>query len=692
MAEPHYVESLNEKQREAVLHEGAPLLILAGAGSGKTRVITTKIAYLIGERGVDPRSILAVTFTNKAAGEMRERVAALADGAKEVMIRTFHSFGAWLLRRNAIAAGLAPGFTIYDDEDGLSLLHGLYGDRFKRRELRKYARMVARAKDYGLRPDGDLGAVSADPLFREMFGAYEEKLRSLGNADFGDLISLATKLLREEPGVRDRMRRRFSVILVDEYQDSNIAQFEMLQALTGPDTYLCVVGDDDQSIYRFRGAEVRNILQFSNHFPGTQVIRLEQNYRSTENILKIADAVVRNNTERLGKTLWTDLGQGKTPVVAYLDSADEEAGYVINLLGDGNLDGTAVLYRTNAQSAGFETAFLRHGIPYRVVGSLRFYEREEVKDALALLALFSNPKDEIAFRRVINKPARGIGAVSQERIIALGTQTGGDLFRALELSLERLGAKARKGAEFFLGLQSALGDALATVGLPEFVETLVRKSGLVEHYRKEDEIALTQKVANLEELVSAAKDYPGGEDGLRLFLEDMELDRSRLGNVENDDRGVTLITMHNTKGLEFDRVIITGMDEGLFPSDRGGDVDLEEERRIFYVSITRAKRELHFTTCRTRTIWGRTQQFLPSQFLSEIPEGEIDVLGRVPSAATGEFPPGTKVFQEDYGYGVVYKQVDNGRDLVVMVQFESGRTGQFIPRYQYLEKVRVSGY
>ena len=419
-----YLEKLNPKQYEAVVNQGQPLLILAGAGSGKTRVITSKIAYLVEHCGALPSSILAVTFTNKAAGEMRDRVAKFLGYTGDMksyelpMIRTFHSFGAWILRRNSGYAGLSPNFSIYDDSDMVSLLKSLEKSGSKR-DIKLYANMISRAKDFGLTPDDDLTQVTFDPDFPAIYKAYQEKLDSIGNVDFGDLILKAVELLKNNREIRDRLSRKFQVILVDEYQDSNIAQFELLKLLAGDGRGLTVVGDDDQSIYKFRGAEVQNIIGFPEYFSGTKVIKLEQNYRSTAPILNLASAVVDKNKGRLGKTLWTARKGGRKPVLAYFSTAQEEAEYCASLVAKDTVE-TAILYRTNAQSRLFESVFTRLNIPYRIVGSLRFYEREEIKDTLAWMAFLVNPRDQVSFQRIINKPVRGIGKASVDKILATG--------------------------------------------------------------------------------------------------------------------------------------------------------------------------------------------------------------------------------------------------------------------------------
>lgn len=717
---PSYLEGLNDRQREAVLHEGSPLLILAGAGSGKTRVITVKIAHLIAERGVDPHSILAVTFTNKAAAEMRQRAAALADGASNAMIRTFHSFGAWFLRRNGSAVDLPSGFSIYDDDDSITLLRTIFPDE-NRPYLAQMARWISRAKDYLLGSDDDLSPISGDPDLATVYRAYEKRLREIGNVDFGDLIALPTRVLRENPEIRDRIRSRFRVIMVDEYQDSNVSQYLLLRELADDTSYVCVVGDDDQSIYRFRGAEVRNILTFPESFPKTHIIRLEQNYRSTSAILSFASAVVANNDGRLGKTLWTSREGGELPRLAYLHDQEQEVRFCASQLSPDNYGRSAILYRTNAQSRPFETFFLRENIPYRLVGTLRFYEREEVKDALAYLRTLANPRDEVSFRRIINKPPRGLGDSSVGKMLGRRFGTGGDLIAAARAAEADLGSRQTKGLRAFLALFERITEALGSMSLPEFVGEVIEQSGIGTYYLDRDEVAGRQRLENLEELMNAAALYGAGPDGLLEFLEGIELDSARA--AEDDDgegNRVTLITMHNTKGLEFDRVFITGLEDGLFP--RGAEesaAELEEERRLFYVAITRAKDELYLTCCATRMLHGRTVELSPSRFLGEVPAELIRVDGNGIRRALGfdsgedydwgeegdaystayrdvddsfedaTFPVGTHVYHDDYGPGVVVKCSRVGRDVSVTVRFESGRTAKFIPRYAPLERIAV---
>lgn len=682
-----YLEGLNKQQLEAVKYEGGPLLLLAGAGSGKTRVITTRIAYLIDKIGISPYSILAVTFTNKAAGEMRERVLDMVPGAENVMIKTFHSFGAWMLRRNGDSLGLRSSFTIYDDDDTNSLLKSIVPGA-SRSEIKQFARDISRCKDDNLTPDDELSRINSHPDFRSIYSKYQKRLREIGNVDFGDLISLPSMLLKENIQVRDRFHSRFKVILVDEYQDSNRAQFNLLKSLASPETWICVVGDDDQSIYKFRGAEVQNILDFDKTFQGTKVIKLEENYRSTGHILSIASSVVKNNINRLGKTLWTSKGNGEKPVIKYLEDGESEAKYIGELLADGNLKESAILYRTNAQSRMFESYFIRSGIPYKIVGTLRFYEREEIKDTLALLSFISNTRDEIAFRRVINKPARGVGKASLDKIINAARSYNNDYFLTLSEG-NILKGKAQKGCEEFISFIEELQGLDYSENLGHFVRKVIEDSGLVEYHRSQDEATGSGKVDNLEELINAASKYKG-EDALTEFLEAVELDQSSFNNEEDDDEDkVTLITMHNTKGLEFDRVFITGMENGLFPRmEKLEDSDeLEEERRLFYVSITRARKELYFTSCNRRMIHGKIMNSEPSLFLDEIPK-EYTVGDTVkPRSTTSGFKRGDNVYHDDYGSGYVIKITDNGKHCLVLVKFETGQVKQFIPEFTPLEKI-----
>ncbi|MCL2270981.1 MAG: ATP-dependent helicase [Treponema sp.] len=751
---PSYLELLNPEQRRAVLHTGNPLLILAGAGSGKTRVITTKIAWLIREQGIAPQSIMAVTFTNKAAREMAERAWMIDERAAGAMLRTFHSFGAWFLRRNGALAGLDSNFVIYDDDDMISLLAAIMRDTQKA-EVKRIAHNISRAKDYFLSPDDPaLVKIDGSKKFRMLYAQYEERLAQTGNVDFGDLIKKPVEILRREPQVARRLQERFSVIMVDEYQDANVAQFTLLKELAGPDTYVCVVGDDDQSIYRFRGAEVKNILEFPDKFPGTDIIRLESNYRSFAPILKAASSVVNCNHGRLGKTLHAERGTGKPPVLAFLPDQDEEVRFCASLIENsikakynhGSWSQWAVLYRTNAQSLGFETEFLRRGIPYKVVGSLKFYEREEIKDALALLSFLVNPRDEVAFRRVVNKPARGLGPATVDRLIEACAGEGGNLWETAKNIAPKLPPKARKGIEVFLKVMengkalldkpqadtasrsedsllpqsgaavikkkkqraAKKGERLAAgEGLSVCVELMLRESGIAEYHLQKDDVTGNQRLANMQELVNAASLYAGTVAGLLEFLEHIELDRSLEDSNQADSSYVTLITFHNTKGLEFRKVIMTGLEQGIFPRIDKKYEELEEERRLFYVGATRAMDELYLTSCAMRRMFGRTAPVEPSVFLREIDKSCLQVIGITPYSfrAAGSHPwdnkgetnaerasgwrRGQRLFNDDHGYGAVHKVEDSDNGPVVWVRFETGAEIRFLSEHQSPDFVKI---
>ena len=633
-----YIEQLNDKQKDAVLENSAPLLVLAGAGSGKTRVITTKIAYAIDHLGISPNEILAVTFTNKAAREMRERVTDMLphENVSKMHIRTFHSFGAWLLRVYGAYINLSPNFSIYDDDDSLSLLSGIYPSS-KKIELKPVAKSISLAKDMMLSPDSiDLEQVRRGIEFPAQYAAYEKRLREVGNVDFADLISRSIELLSPTLSVASILHNRFKMILVDEYQDSNIAQFQLLKALVGPRTFICVVGDDDQSIYRFRGANVEHILTFPDVYPGTKIVKLEQNYRSTGEILKVATSVISHNKGRHEKVLWTDNKGGNRPTLLYVDDEKDEASRISReIQKDKKYNSTAVIYRTNAQSLPFETLFQKLKIPYKVIGALRFFDREEIKDTLALIYIMLNRADEVSFKRMINKPARSLGKVSVDKILFFAEQQNIDLVEATRRAGHEgvLSGKAALGAiQFALLFDEAL--EVLEKGNSRIVEYLVRESGLVSYYQMIDEKSETQRtekrVDNIGRLVSAVGDYEAGIEGLLEFVESVTLDPTTLGNEDpGAAAGVALITMHNTKGLEFDRVFVTGLEENLFPSSScESDEDFEEERRLFYVAVTRARKELFITSCMRRMVFGRTNYQMPSRYLKEIPKELLSVEGR----------------------------------------------------------------
>jgi DNA helicase-2/ATP-dependent DNA helicase PcrA len=741
MQDNNYLDSLNEQQRAAVVHEGSPLLILAGAGSGKTRVITTKIAYLIKEKNVDPWSILSVTFTKKAANEMRERAVAIDERASDAKIQTFHSFGSWFLRKFAEYGGVEPTFSVYDDDDMATLIKKVEPS-LSSKEVKLAAHQISLCKDYCLTPEDDLAMIGSEFDLNDIYSKYQKRLRATGNADFGDLIMLPAQILEAYPEIEDYIHNRFKVIMVDEYQDSNIAQYRLLQNLSGvkqgsgngngngSDTYVCVVGDDDQSIYKFRGAEVENILTFPEKFPGTQIIKLERNYRSTASILNAAGLVVKKNHHgNLEKTLVADRGEGGKPVLAFLSDQNAEAKFTADLVlksleGDNGrpparYSDWAILYRTNAQSLGFEKEFLHRKIPYVVVGSLKFYEREEIKDALAYISFCANHKDEISFRRIINKPPRGIGEKTQDKLMesafslnAEGVPVYSDLLENLKTHNDSLSKKAGEGAAAFIKLFETLASCFdENKKLSDFIERVIRDSGLDEYHKAGDEIEGTTRVQNLQELVNTAVPYKCNMEGLLEFLDAINLDRTLdAENQAQGDDAVTLITLHNTKGLEYNRVIITGLEEGVFPRMEKQGAELEEERRLFYVGITRARDELYVTSTAKRCLYGRWDFMRPSPFIKEAAEA-FTVIGHAPfgfatkkaspygsfgrdasvfagSGAGGDdglsakWKKGTHVYHDDYGNGVIVATHSNDGELVIEVQFEGGGRLKFLPKYQ----------
>lgn len=628
------LSALNPQQREAVITNDCPLVVFAGAGSGKTRVITTKIAWCVRVLGIRPWQILAVTFTNKACKEMQQRVERMLPDCdpKDFCIKTFHSFGAMVLRRFGDRLGLNNNFKIYDEEDSLALLAQVFPGE-KKTDLKPISGRISVCKDRLESPEDVRD--SRDPEFYRYYSGYQSALQNTGNVDFADLIGRTTELLDRDPEVLSWCHNRFKVILVDEYQDSNLAQCRLLKRVVGPDAFVCVVGDDDQSIYRFRGAEVRNILDFGEYFPGARVIKLEQNYRSTAPILDVAAAVIGKNTGRAPKRLWTQRGGGSRPELISVDSDYAEATYVARILErDGRYDSSAVLYRNNSQSATFETIFNRLRIPYRLVGALRFYEREEVKDLIAHLSLLINPRDSVSFGRIINKPPRKIGPTTLQKITDSCGQYNGDMIltcRAVAEGRLPMPPQVTSALSVFV---SAYDKAAAMIGLyenSEVLKAIITGFGVgawyAERDRKEQNID-SKRVKNIEQTVNIFAEqeaYRDGIDGINAFMEEAALDPTMMAaETGTDDRGVTLITMHNTKGLEFDRVFVVGLEEGIIPSIKSESPDdIEEERRLLYVAITRAKNELYLFNCSQRNLWGRMQNQIPSRFLKDIPDSLV---------------------------------------------------------------------
>jgi DNA helicase II / ATP-dependent DNA helicase PcrA len=643
------LEGLNDPQREAVLHAEGPLLILAGAGSGKTRVLTHRIAHLVGTGQAQASEILAITFTNKAAAEMRERVEGLVGRRSRAMwVLTFHSACARMLRSDGPKLGYTRGFTIYDQQDSLRLVKSCIQELDvdpKRFAPRGIQRQISDAKNglldaeaYGQKVGSFFERTAAD-----VYQLYEQRAHAANAMDFDDLLFRCVNLLELFPEVRERYQRAFRFVLVDEYQDTNHAQYRWLQLLSEQHRNLCVVGDDDQSIYAFRGADVRNILDFEDDFPDARVVKLEQNYRSTQTILSAANAVIGHNRARKSKSLWSDLGDGEPVHVRELEDEHAEARFVVSeierLVDEGeSRDEIAVFYRTNAQSRVLEDMLVRYAVNYQVIGGTRFYERAEIKDALAYLTLLVNPSDTIAFQRVVNSPRRGIGDTSQARIAGYANTLGEpiwDIAAAAE-AVPGLGSAAVKAVGRFMSVMQRLREQ-AQQGAPvgELLHQTLEQSGYTEALQAERTIEAQGRLENLEELVGVAREYDASQEegSVEEFLQQIAL-FSEQDKLQDDLGLLTLMTMHNAKGLEFGVVFVIGCEEGVFPHMRAIEAgDLEEERRLCYVGLTRAKRELYLTYARTRTLFGQRDWNVPSRFLQEIPRDLTDLEDDEPASA-----------------------------------------------------------
>ncbi len=632
------LEGLNPPQKEAVRHDGGPLLVLAGAGSGKTRVLTRRVAWLVGVQGVFPGSILAVTFTNKAAGEMKERIISLVgEAGRNVWNGTFHSIGARMLRRESDRLGISRDFSIFDRADSTSaikrVLAGL-GIATKEHSPESFLSVISRAKN-DMKTPADLEEDAAGPwdrLVAKVYRKYEESLRAQNSLDFDDLLVMPVRLLRNEE-TRLRWSRQFANVLVDEYQDTNRCQYELLHALTKDHRQLYVVGDDDQSIYRWRGADLSNILDFESDFPDAGIVRLEQNYRSTGTILAAANSVIRHNERRKGKELWTENVEGEPLLVLDVPDEQAEAMAVLKLVKaaideDGRSpEDFAILYRTNAQSRTLENTFQLGRVPYQVIGGQRFYERREIKDVLAFLRLLANPTDDVATTRVVNVPPRGIGKKSLEDLQADANEAGIPLLEEMRRAVAGEGAPVRPMVrtklDDFLAIVDAALSRMATETVADVTEQLLEDLGYQAYLEKESDREATARWENIGELLNAMQEFadsPEREDaGVASFLQEVSL-ATDLDDYEPDAPKVTLMTLHNAKGLEYPWVFVTGCEEGLFPHANSAHEEegLEEERRLFYVGITRAHQRVILTAAGARRKWGSFTVCTPSRFLEEI--------------------------------------------------------------------------
>lgn len=732
-------DTLNTQQQEAVFHTEGPVLILAGAGSGKTRVLTHRIAYLIEEKGVNPWNIMAITFTNKAAGEMRERVDKIVGfGSESIWVSTFHSSCVRMLRRFIDRLGFDTNFTIYDTDDQKTLMK----DICKRLDIdtkiykeRAIMAAISSAKDelvgpeeYELKVMGDFSKRKIALAYKE----YQKELKKNNALDFDDLIMKTVELFQACPDVLEYFQERFKYIMVDEYQDTNTAQFKFVSLLAGKYKNLCVVGDDDQSIYKFRGANIGNILGFENVFPDAKVVRLEQNYRSTQNILNAANQVIQNNMERKRKTLWTENAEGEKLHFRQFMNAYEEAEYIVGDISkkvreqDAQYRDIAILYRTNAQSRLFEEKFLMANIPYKLVGGVNFYARKEIKDLLAYLKTVDNARDDLAVRRIINVPKRGIGATTLTRVQDYAVSMGMSFYEALKEAnaISTLGRAATKVEPFVTFIQTLRSKA-EYLSPSELLKDIIESTGYVKELEAEGTEEAEARIENIDELITKVVSYEeeNEEPTLLGFLEEVAL-VADIDSVDGDDNQVLLMTLHSAKGLEFPFVYLAGMEDGMFPSymtiTSDDPTEIEEERRLCYVGITRAMKDLTLTCAQQRMIRGETQYNKVSRFIKEIPR-ELVELGRefqekkpmdipmptsfrqmkqafkqpafvpkqfeVKKADGLDYTVGDTVKHIKFGTGVVTAIVEGGRDYEVTVNFDKVGVKKMFASFAKLKKI-----
>lgn len=737
-------DTLNKEQQEAVFHTEGPLLILAGAGSGKTRVLTHRIAYLIDEKGVNPWNILAITFTNKAAGEMRERVDRIVGfGSESIWVSTFHSTCVRILRRHIERLGYSTNFTIYDTDDQKTLMKDvckllqidtkMLKERTLLSAISSAKNECITAQEYELNAVGDYTKQRIAQVYKE----YEKQMRANNALDFDDLLLKTVQLFQSQPDILEYYQERFRYIMVDEYQDTNTVQFQMIRLLAAKYQNLCVVGDDDQSIYKFRGANIQNILNFEQEFEQAHVIKLEQNYRSTDTILKAANAVISNNLGRKSKSLWTDKGEGDKIQMQQFDDAFEEANYVAANIakhvreGERSYKDHAVLYRTNAQSRLFEERFVQANIPYKVIGGVNFYARKEIKDLLAYLKTIDNGQDDLAVRRIINVPKRGIGLTTINRVQENALEREVPFYEALRTAdlIPGVGRAATK-IESFVALIEHFKDTAKTASVSDLMQEILDYTGYQEYLKEEGEEEAAVRQENIDELLSKIAAYEESCEEemptLSGFLEEVAL-VADIDSLEEESDYVVLMTLHSAKGLEFPEVYLTGMEDGIFPSymtiTADDPTEVEEERRLCYVGITRAEENLTMTCARRRMIRGETQYNKMSRFLKEVPVSlfatgwkaekermEVPVQSAYSQAKqtfrkqafaayqqpkqfavkSGEklsYDVGDRVRHIKFGEGLVVGIVEGGRDYEVTVQFDRFGEKKMFASFAKLQKI-----
>ena len=656
------IEGLNNKQKEAVLETEGPCLVIAGAGSGKTKVLTHKIAYLIAEKNIAPWNILAITFTNKAANEMKERIEGLVGNvAKDIWMGTFHSICVRILRKYIDRIGFDSSFLIFDTQDqrtlvkeclkALNIDDKMFTDRSVLSEISNAKNEMLEPMQYCVKYQADF----RKSKIGEIYTLYQKRLKENNAIDFDDIINYTIKILTENPDALEYYTEKFKYVLVDEYQDTNKAQFTLVTILASRYGNITVVGDNDQGIYSFRGADISNILNFERDFPGTKIIKLEQNYRCTGNILKAANYVIKNNETKYEKKLWTENEEGKLPAIYQGDDEYDEARYIVEQINHLKTEeyfkysDFSILYRMNSQSRAIEDILLREDIPYKVVGGLKFYERKEIKDTIAYLRLIANQSDNISLKRIINEPKRGIGKTSLDNVEEISYQTGNSMYEVIkhadEYGLNRVFVNSREFIELIEDLKSKKDE----IQVSELIKMILSKSGYTKALELENTVEAESRIQNLDELLTVAMEFEEefAENSLNEFLESITLS-SDVDNLQETDESVTLMTLHSAKGLEFPVVFLVGMEEGIFPGYKsiGEPKELEEERRLFYVGITRAKQYLYLTCAKHRTIFGSTSYNAISRFVKEIPEELLEGYSEINGNKEENF--------EDSNYGWAY--------------------------------------
>lgn len=722
----NFLDDLNPQQKKAVTHPSGPLLVLAGAGSGKTRVLTYRIAYLIRDKNVNPKNIIAITFTNKAAREMKDRIKQLLPEIEDMFVSTFHSACVRFLRMDIDKLGYNRNFIIFDTQDQQVLMKdclktlNIDDKKFAPTAVLNY---IGRAKDRLLVPEKCLDNAKdvREKTMAQIYALYQKRLKENNALDFDDIIMKTVELFKTFPSVLSYYQNRFPYILVDEYQDTNIAQYELIRMMAAKHRNLCVVGDDDQSIYSFRGADIRNILEFEKDFPDATVIRLEQNYRSTQTILNAANEVIDHNFGRKKKTLWTNNGQGDKITLVTLEDEHQEAYFIAREINELvfregiNYGDVAVLYRTNAQSRALEEAMVKTGIPYKIIGGLRFYQRKEIKDILAYVRVIANPSDDVSLMRIINVPRRGIGDATVNKLKAAAEEGNKSVFDiitnidqlSLSPSLKNKLQKFRLMMEDFIRMSK-------TIAIPDLMNHILEETGYMDELVNENTTEALSRIENLQEMIGAAKEFEqrSSDLGLEDFLTELAL-VSDVDDMQEMEQAVVLMTLHSAKGLEFPIVFLSGMDEGIFPHSRSllDDNQLEEERRLCYVGITRARKKLYLTRAWQRSLYGNTSYYMSSRFLNEIsPEYLIESSGdtknniNTRSSETkvlkdntesppenneqiGPIRPGDHIKHSKWGEGIVIDIDGIDEDAQISINFPSVGEKHLILKYAPIVKI-----